>query len=133
MRLLLLMIASFADPTYSNSDHVVIRTRPTNVVEEVTGSCGPNRYHIGLRHAGDRVSLNVDVNGRAVSRKEIAKVIAAVHPGYYLFQPFVDACFEDRPEGRMRLVTDGPGSHGQGQWLFFNVSPTGTISDVQPE
>ena len=114
---------------------IILRERlsPTNAVRSAAGDCGANRYRIELRHNGRRNELHIEVNGRAVRRAELGKVISAVRPGYFMFEPAIAECFWDRPHARMRLITDGPSSGGKREDLSFEVSPAGEIIKVRPD
>jgi hypothetical protein len=126
-------VAAAEPPRAIHNEPVVIRGRlsPTDMVVSVAGRCGKNRYEIVLRHDGHQNLLVVDVNQRRVAAPEIAKVTKLVPPGYFLFDPFVAECFWDRPSARMRLMTAGPASHGNEQWLSFEVTPAGEVTNVR--
>jgi hypothetical protein len=117
----------------AENEQVVIRDRlsPAGLVVSVAGSCGKNRYQIVLTHDGYQNRLRVEVNRRQVTAPEIAKVMKLVPPGYFLFHPFVAECFWDRPNARMRLMSAGPASHGREQWLSFEVTPAGEVTNAR--
>jgi hypothetical protein len=114
---------------------VVIRDRlsPTKLSVAVSGNCGSNRYSIELRSDGQGNILTLEANGRAVTASEIAKVTKAVRYGFFMYQPSIRECFWDRPNARMRLITDGPKSGGKPVWISFEVSPNGVISSVRED
>jgi hypothetical protein len=126
-----------AEPPRANSpgEQVVIRDRLSakELVVSVAGRCGKNRYRIVLTNDGHQNRLRVEVNRRQVAAGEIAKVIKLVPPHYFLFDPFVAECFWDRPNARMRLMTASPTSKPREQWLSFEVTPAGEVTNVRPD
>ena len=130
MIVLLAATAALGPPA---SEQVVLKHRitPANVVEKVSASCGGNRYRIRLTHLRDLNSLDVTVNNRPVASTEMDKVTALVPAGFSMFQPFVAECFRDRPNARMRLIVDGPDSHGHSQFLYFEVTPAGQVTNAR--
>ena len=117
----------------AQNQQVVIRDRLSakELVVSVAGRCGKNRYRIVLTNDGHQNRLRVDVNRRQVAAGEIAKVIKLVPPHYFLFDPFVAECFWDRPNARMRLMTATPTSKPREQWLSFEVTPAGEVTNVR--
>lgn len=111
----------------------VIRERlsPTDTITSVEGSCGPHRYRVQLQARGQKLAVSVD--GRSTPNDQIEKVLQSVPKGYFMFQPAVAECFWDRPNARVRLITDGPSSGGKSQWISFEVAPDGVISDVRKD
>lgn len=124
--------AAAADP---RPGEIIIRERlaPTSRVQTVAGNCGPHRYSIELRHDGSRNILSLAVDGRPVPIGEVTKVIQAVEPGYFMYEPSVVECFWDRPTARLRVVTDGPKSGGNPIWVSFEISPEGQVSAVRQD
>ena len=133
MAISVLFVGSLSGAAASQEVVSPSRLSPTRLVHSVSGYCGPHMYRIELRHDGERNILSVEANGRAVGRSEIGKVTMSVRPGYFMYDPFLAECFRDRPNARMRLITDGPRSGGDSQTLSFEVSPAGLISEVRAD
>ena len=129
---LFVLAAAAASQSAPPNSQVVIQhpLRPNEVVETVAGRCGRNLYQIRLEHFGERTRLSVEVNRRRIAPGQIAKATEVVPAGWYLFQPFVDQCFRDRPTARMRLIVDGPPSHGHSRFLYFEVTPGGEVTNA---
>jgi hypothetical protein len=117
------------------AQEVVMRGRlsPTKLTVTVSGQCGSNRYSARLRSDGQRNILTLEANGRVVAASEIAKVTKAVRHGFFMYESFIAECFWDRPNARMRLITDGPESGGKPVRMSFEVSPNGEISAVRED
>ena len=117
------------------SNEVVVRDRltPTDLVETMTGNCGPHRYSIELQHHGSRTILSLKANGRPVSPPETTKVVSAVTPGYFMYEPRLAEYFWDRPNARFRLLTGGPKDGGHPIWMSFEVSPEGNVSAIRQD
>jgi len=126
------LAAAAASQPPSANEQVVIQhpLTPDDVVETVAGRCGRNLYQIRLEHFGNRSRLGIEVNGRPVTSGQIAKIANVLPQGLYLFEPFVDQCFRDRPNARMRLIVDGPSSHVRFEFLYFEVTPDGEVSNA---
>jgi hypothetical protein len=112
---------------------VVIRDRltPTDLVESMAGTCGGHRYRIELEHHATGASLLISADDRPISSVETAKVVEAVTPGYFMYEPKFAECFWDRPSARFRLLTGGPKDGGNPIWLSFEISPDGKVSAIR--
>ena len=118
----------------SQAGEVVIHDRisPADLVQSSAGRCGRHHYSVTLQHNGT-TSLSLKVDGRRVRTSETLKVVNAVKPGHYMYEPRIAECFRGRSNARFRLLTGGPGDGGNPTWLSFEVLPDGQVSTVRKD
>ena len=118
----------------SQAGEIVIHDRisPADLDQSSAGRCGSHHYSVTLQHnKSARLSLKVD--GRRVRTSETVKVVNAVKPGHYMYEPRIVECFWDRSNARFRLLTGGPSDGGNPTWLSFEVSPDGHVTAVRED
>ena len=129
----LLLVAGAISP--QPFGEVVLRERltPKDAVHTVAGTCARHRYSVELRHDDSRNVLSLRADDQQVAPAETVKIAAAIRPGFSVYEPSIAECFWDRPNARVRLLTDGPTSGGTPIWISFEVSPEGQVSAVRED